>query len=170
MSDEPWDLLIGAITAPHGLQGAVRVRPFTDDPERIAKLREVGLRRDGTVRRVAVRSGRVNGTRITLTLAGVDTIDQAEALRGTELVMPRSWAPPLEADTYYHSQLLGLEVVTTDGEALGPITAIFETGANDVYETPLALIPAVKAFVREVDLAAGRMIVTAMPGLKKSER
>lgn len=170
MSDEPWDLLIGAITAPHGLHGAVRVRPFTDDPERFAHLKQVGLRRGGVVQPVTVRRAHINGMKVTLELAGVETIDAAETLRGVELVIPRAWARPLDADTYYYHQLIGLEVVTTDGEALGPITAIHETGANDVYETPLALIPAVKSFVRQVDLAAGRMVVLAMPGLKKDER
>ncbi len=78
----------------------------------------------------------------------MDTREQAEALRGAKLFIPRSLAVPLGEDEYYHDQLLGLQVVTTAGEALGPITQIYATGANDVYETPLALIPAVKDYIR----------------------
>ena len=77
---------------------------------------------------------------------------------------------PLDDDEYYHHQLLGLQVETTAGEALGAITQIHSTGANDVYETPLALIPAVKEFIREIDLEHGRMLVAARRGLKKHER
>ena len=169
-NDEPWTLLIGEITAPQGLKGEVRVYPHTDFPERFADLDAVGVRQGDTpVRVVPVESARVQGRVVILKLAAVETIEQAEALRGAHLVIPQSWAVPLEEDTYYHHQLIGLEVVTTAGESLGKITHIWQTGANDVYETPLALIPAVKEFVREVDLAGGRMLVTARPGLKKDD-
>jgi len=169
-SNEPWDLLIGEITAPQGLQGEVRVYPHTDFPERFADLRKIGLRRNGEpVRVVEITSARSSGRVIILKLPGIETREDAEAARGTQLVIPKSWAMPLEEDEYYHHQLLGLEVVTTAGEALGPITQIWPTGANDVYETPLALIPAVKDIIREIDLEHGRMIVDARPGLKKDE-
>jgi 16S rRNA processing protein RimM len=168
-NNEPWDLLIGEITAPQGLHGEVRVYPHTDFPERFAELTEVGLRRDSDVQVIPVVKSRVNGRRIVLQLQGVDTIDQAEALRGVHLVVPKSQAVPLGDDEYYHHQLLGLEVVTTEGESLGRITHIWPTGANDVYETPIALIPAVKEYVREIDLAQGRMLVQARRGLKKNE-
>jgi 16S rRNA processing protein RimM len=169
-NNDPWSLLIGEITAPLGLKGEVRVFPHTDFPERFEGLREVGVRQgEGPPRVVAVTQARVLGRRISLKLDGIDTIEQAEALRGAHLLLPQSQAMPLEADAYYHHQLLGLEVVTTADESLGRITAILATGANDVYETPLALIPAVKAFVLEVDLTQGRMVVTDDPGLKKHE-
>lgn len=170
-SDAPWELLIGEITAPHGLKGEVRVFPHTDDPERFYDLTEVGLRTGaaGPVRVVPITQARVVGKRVWLKLAGVDSIEAAEALRGTQLVIPQAWARPLEDDEYYHHQLLGLEVVTTDGESLGKITEIWQPGANDVYETPLALIPAVKEFIREIDLDHGRMVVEARPGLRKSD-
>lgn len=168
-SNEPWTLLIGEITSPQGLHGEVKVFPHTDFPERFARLTEVGLRRGEDVEIVAITTARVQGRRIVLKLAGVDTIDQANALRGVRLMIPESWMMPLGEDEYYHHQLLGLEVVTTTGEALGPITAIFPTGANDVYETPLALIPATKDMIREIDLDHHRMVVDARPGLKKHD-
>lgn len=170
MSNEPWDLLIGEITAPQGLRGEVRVFPHTDFPERFLLLKEIGLQ-SGTrpVRVTRIEMVRQQGRVIILKLEGVETREAAEALRGTRLMIPKSWSVPLGEDEYYHHQLLGLEVVTTTGESLGPITTIWPTGANDVYETPLAFIPAVKEFVREIDLTHGRMIVEARPGLKKSD-
>ena len=169
-SNEPWDWLIGEITSSSGLHGEVRVFPHTDFPERFAELDDIGVRQgEEPVRVVKIERRQVASRRIVLKLQGIDTLDDAERLRGAHLVVPRSWAVQLGEDEYYHHQLLGLEVVTTAGESLGHITAIWPTGANDVYETPLALIPAVKEFVREVDLDHGRMVVEARPGLKKNE-
>lgn len=169
-SDEPWDLLIGEITSPQGLKGEVRVFPHTDFPERFTGLAEIGLLRPpAPVRITRVEAVRVTGRRIVLKLAGVETIDQADALRGARLVIPASWQVELGEDEYFHHQLLGLEVVTTAGEALGRIIEIWPTSANDVYETPLALIPATKDMIRHIDLAAGCMVVDARPGLKKSD-
>lgn len=169
-SDEPWDLLIGEITSAQGLKGEVRVYPHTDYPARFRELTYIGLRRgEAPVRVVRVTVIHISERRIIIKLDGVETREAAEALRGTHLVIPRSQAVELDEDEYFHHQLLGLEVVTTAGEALGPITHIWPTGANDVYETPLALIPAVKEFIREIDLVQCRMVVEARPGLKKDE-
>jgi 16S rRNA processing protein RimM len=168
-ASEAWDWLIGEITAPSGLHGEVRVFPHTDFPERFATLAEVGVRQGETVRIVPVRGRQVTARRIVLKLEGIDTIEAAEALRGAHLVVSADTAMPLDEGQYYHDQILGLAVVTTAGESLGPITRIITTGANDVYETPEALIPAVKEFIREIDLSAHRMLVEARPGLKKSD-
>jgi len=169
-NNEPWDLLIGEITSPQGLRGEVRVFPHTDFPERFAELERVSLQLGSEpARMVEITSSRTAGRVIILKLVGVESRDDAERLRGARLLIPRSWAVALGEDEYYYHQLIGLEVVTTAGESLGPITAIWPTGANDVYETELALIPAVKEFIREVDLDHGRMVVEARPGLKKSE-
>lgn len=170
-NNEPWTLLVGEITAPQGLRGEVRVYPHTDFPERFMDLAEVGLRRgEGQpVQVVQIETARESGRVIILKLAGIETREQAETLRGTHLVIPQSWAVELAEDEYYHHQLLGLQVVTTEGEELGPITEILRTGANDVYETPLALVPATRDIIREIDLPHGRMMVDARPGLKKNE-
>jgi 16S rRNA processing protein RimM len=162
-------LLIGEIVAPQGLKGEVRVYPHTDFPERFETLKAVGLQRGGAVEIRPIEQGRVQRTIVVLKLASVETVEAAEALRGTMLVVPKSYAMPLQADEYYHYQLIGLEVVTTAGESLGRITKVWATGANDVYETRIALIPAVKDYVKAVDLAGGRMIVEARPGLRKDE-
>ncbi|MHB9132272.1 MAG: ribosome maturation factor RimM [Armatimonadota bacterium] len=169
-SNEPWDLLIGEISAPQGLHGEVRVYPHTDFPERFEDMPRVALQRNNEPARVVeIEYSRIVGQRIVLKLAGVDTIDQAEALRHTRLLIPHSWSVELGENEYYYHQLLGLEVVTTTGDSLGKIIEIWPTGANDVYETPLALIPAVKEYVLEVDLDHGRMLVLDRPGLRKNE-
>jgi len=164
-------MLIGQISAPQGLQGELRVYPHTDFPERFADFDEVALQPErAPLRRVKILGAQVQGQRIILKLSGVETREQAEALRGARLYIPKSMMAPLGEDEYFHHQLLGLQVVTTAGEALGPIIQIIVTGANDVYETPLALIPAVKEFIRLVDVDNGRLVVEARYGLKKDER
>jgi len=164
-------VLVGILIAPHGLRGEMRVYPQTDAPERIETLQRVGVQMgDGPVRPTRITAVRATGRRIVMKLDGVNTIDAAEALRGAKILTSSDWIQPLEEWEFYHAQLIGLEVVTTTGEALGRITQIFETGANDVYETPLALIPATRDMIRAIDLAAGRMIVDARPGLKKSDK
>lgn len=162
-------MLIGEITSPQGLQGEVRVFPHTDYPERFAKLKEIGLQRGEQIEVRRVLGARQKDKIVILRLEGSETIDDAEALRGTRLFIPQEWIVTPGQDEYFHHQLLGLEVITTEGEALGPITEIWPTAAHDVYETPLALIPAVKEYVLAVDIAAGQMTVLARPGLKKSE-
>jgi 16S rRNA processing protein RimM len=169
-NNEAWTWLIGEITSPQGLHGAVRVFPHTDFPERFSDLREIGLQRNGhPVQVTEIEDVRIIGRRIVMKLAGCETIDHAEALRGVKLVVPPSWAITLEEGEYYHDQLLGIEVVTTAGEHLGPITEIIITGANDVYETQSALIPATHDMIKEINLDTKRMIVDARPGLKKND-
>lgn len=168
--NESWDWLIGEITAPHGLRGEVRVYPHTDFPERFRGLERVAVRHDGQPPRVMeIEAARVQDKRIVVKFAGVDTVEQAEGLRGARLYIPEAWAVPLDEGEYYHHQLLGLMVETTTGESLGPITQIWPTGANDVYETPLALIPATWDIIRSIDVQQGKMVVDARPGLKKSD-
>jgi 16S rRNA processing protein RimM len=168
--NEPWDLLIGEISAPQGLKGEVRVYPHTDFPERFSELQEIGLRKNGQwMGTRAITAARVTGRRIVLKIAGIDSREDAEAMRGVQLLIPKSWAVELGEDEFYYHQLLGMEVVTTTGKSLGQITDIWPTGANDVYETPLALIPATKDMIRDIDIEHGRMTVEDRPGLRKDE-
>lgn len=170
-SDDSWELLIGEIVAPQGLKGEIKVYPHTDFPERFRELKQLGLRKDEhhPLQLVNVQQVRVLERKIVIKLEKIDTIAAAEALRGTRIYIPRSWAVELDEGEYYHHQLLGLQVVTTAGDELGPIIEIWPTGANDVYETTLALIPATKEFIREINLAEGRMVVLSMPGLLKND-
>jgi len=104
-----------------------------------------------------------------LKLADCDTPEQAEALRGLTVSIARRDTSPLRPNQYYHHQIIGLEVATLDGEVLGRIVEIVETGANDVYVVRgprgEALLPARVEVVRQIDLDAGQMIVSPLPGL-----
>ncbi|MBI4339688.1 MAG: 16S rRNA processing protein RimM [Chloroflexi bacterium] len=151
-------VLVGRITSAVGLDGSLRVDAFSDVPHRFAPGSILYLH--GTPRKVQrSRSGRG----LILKLEGVDTRNAAEALRGAELCVPAEDVPPSPQDTYYHFQLLGMEVVDVQGAPLGVITEILTTPANDVYIVTMngreTLVPAIADVVREVDVAARHMVV-----------
>ena len=110
---------------------------------------------------------------ICLAFKDVTTRSQAEALTGCELLIPRKSLPPLEEDTHYWIDLIGMPVYTTDRECLGRITDIIATGANDVYvvKTPEGypveeiLLPAIASVILEVDQQDQKMIVELPEGL-----
>jgi 16S rRNA processing protein RimM len=118
-----------------------------------------------------VRLGPDHTRKIFLELDGVDSREAAELMRGQEIALPLEDVPPLPQDTYYRWQIIGLRVLSEDGEELGTISEILETGANDVYivRDPAGqelLLPAIESVILEVDLEAGVVRVHLIPGLR----
>jgi len=166
MSETEQDVVIGEILAPFGLKGEVKVLPHTDFPERFEQLEGILVAGEGSPGRMMEIEGvRYHKRLILMKFAGVDDIAGAEALRGAELRIPESELLPLEEDEYYVHDIIGLEVVTTEGESLGTIREIIRSPAHDVYVTDRAMIPAVKEFVKSIDLDAGRIVVRPVEGL-----
>ncbi|WP_404370047.1 ribosome maturation factor RimM [Sphingomonas sp. MMS24-J45] len=116
---------LAVIIGAHGVTGEVRLKVFTEDLGRYKSFN------GGTLSLKSVRHGS-NG--MIARIAEVTDRNAAEALRGTELTVSRSELPPLEDGEYYHADLLGLAVVTTEGEAIGRVVAIDDFGAGDVLE------------------------------------
>lgn len=121
--DSPVTLAV--IIGAHGVTGEVRLKVFTED------LSSYKTFNGGALTLKSVRHGS-NGA--IARIAEVTDRNAAEALRGTELTVPRSALPPLEPGEYYHADLLGLPVVSLEGEALGQVVAIDDFGAGDVIE------------------------------------
>jgi 16S rRNA processing protein RimM len=127
----------------------------------------LGRRKDPAV----VRSVARHGEHHLLHLESVDDRNAAEKYRGAEVRLRSSEIPGLPPGTYYHWQIIGLHVITEEGEPLGRVTEILQTGANDVYvvrgETQgEILIPAIEPVVREIDLEAQTVRVHLLPGLR----
>jgi 16S rRNA processing protein RimM len=155
----PEHVRIGYVRRAVGLSGEVEVEPLTDDTGRFKP--GLSVRAGAAVRQVeAVRNGA--GT-LVLKLIGVDDCDLADDLRGKYLEIETAEVQPLPEGSYYHWQLLGLEVFDIAGTRLGEITDIIDNPANDIYllsaEDRQVLVPAVSEVVRSIDLAAGRMVV-----------
>jgi len=163
---EPWDLIIGKVVGAHGIRGELKVIPLTDFPEHIHELDRVLLTPSngpGTV--TEIESVRTHKRGFLIGLAGVPDRASAEKLRGATLAIRRSMGAPLPEGHYYVDDIVGLRVVTTDGDVVGEITDVLRTGANDVYVTERALIPAIPDVVKRVDLEAGQLIIEPMEGL-----
>ncbi|MBI3978046.1 MAG: 16S rRNA processing protein RimM [Chloroflexi bacterium] len=161
----PRFLTIGRVAAPWGLHGEVKVEVWTEFPERFERTASVYL--DETPYRV--ERSHLHRGRAVLKLAGVETIGDADRLRGKLVEVPVEAAVPLPPGHYYHYQIVGLLVVTTAGEPLGRIAEILATGANDVYVVRggrrEVLVPAIRDVVKEIDLDAGRVVVEPLPGM-----
>jgi len=149
----------------HGLSGEFKVEPLTDEPGRFLRLREAIIA--GEVRRVL--GARFANAQVLLSIEGVATVEEARLLNGEYISVPSEQAQPLEEGSYYHYQIIGLEVVTTGGEPIGVVAEVYPLPANDVYVVRggrgEVLIPAAREIVKEIDLPASRMVVEPMPGL-----
>ncbi len=162
-------LVIGQVVKAHGLYGEVSVKILTDFPERFDAMETVFVGDDEGLDEYGVKSARWHKQNVLLTLEGVTTRTQAEALRGRYLKIPATEAMPLEPDTFFHHQLLGLAVETEDGRFLGRVAEIIETGANDVCVVRDAaqeiLLPATTEVMPRIDIEAGRITVHVLDGL-----
>jgi len=160
---------IGQVTAPHGVRGAVRVFPVSDFPERFTTLRRVLL--GDPPHLVGVRFRGFVKNLVILEFDGIADRNQAEALRGQNLMVPRSEVHPLPEGYYYDFDLIGVDVVDTQGTLLGRLVDVdHNSPVHDLYVVETgpgkrSLVPAVRQFVKEIDLAAGRMVVDPIPGL-----
>ncbi|MGN0426217.1 MAG: ribosome maturation factor RimM [Agathobacter sp.] len=164
-------LQVGAITSTHGIRGEVKVFPTTDDPKRFCKLKQVILDDGKTKMNLEVENVKFFKNLVILKFKGLDDINEVEKYRKATLWVTRDQAVPLKKDEYFIADLIGLSVVTEDGEVLGNLTDVIQTGANDVYvvakegEEEL-LIPAIKECVKDVDLENRVMTIFLMPGLR----
>ena len=125
MSDRPVTLAV--IIGAHGVTGEVRLKLFTEDLNLYPELKAGG-------RELTLKSLRPGPNGAVARFAEIADRNAAEALRGTELTVPRSSLPPLQEGEYYHADLIGLPCISTTGEALGKIVLIENFGASDVIE------------------------------------
>jgi 16S rRNA processing protein RimM len=161
----PEFLIVGHILAPWGIKGEVKVEVVTDFPERFAPRKVVYLNN----RQLEIESCRPHKQHLVVKLATIDSVDDAEKLRGQDLTIPRSELYHLPEGQYYAFQLIGLDVVTTEGKRVGRISDIMTTASNDVYivegKKGEILIPAIEDVVKSIDLKKGRMVIEAIKGL-----
>jgi len=168
---------VGRIIGAHGREGEIRVKSTSDVPGRFDEGQTLYVSRDGvspeeqTYQIARTRSTGSKGNDILIiSLQGFRDRDQALRLAGLWLCVPQSEVPSAEEGEYFHYELLGLEVRTVEGEDLGEVAEILETGSNDVYVVKGAageiLVPALSKVVREIDIAAGLMVVDLPEGLR----
>jgi 16S rRNA processing protein RimM len=168
--DEP-SVVVGRITRPHGVHGEVAVLVISEVPERF---------RDGATvwtesgRALTVSASRAHGDRLLVRFEGLGDREQADALRGTLLVVPESASPELPEGSWWDHQIVGCAVETDAGRALGAVRDVIHTAANDVWSVVDAaetetLIPVIADVIVEVDVAGRRIIAREVPGLTAPE-
>lgn len=164
MKDRDRRILLGRITAAHGVRGDVVIESYAAEPGDIAAYgpleTEDGKRQlDVTVARITPKGG------VIARVAGITDRTAAEGLKGTRLYVARDRLPPTLEDEFYRADLIGLRAEDNEGRTIGSITGIANYGAGEIIELTLEgsrkteLIPFTAAFVPLVDIAAGRVIV-----------
>ena len=154
---------IGLIARTHGVHGAVKLEPLTDSSRRFRGMTEAYLELHGEMRPVQLCVSSVAPDAVILTVAGTETPEAANALRGAYLCVDRAHRVKLPKDTYFVTDLIGCETFDTDGNAYGKLTNVYETGANDVYEIAdgKLMVPALKRVLAEVDTDGGKIVFDA---------
>ena len=158
-------ITIGQILAPWGVKGKLKVEVVTDFPERFTPQARIYINRQA----MTIDSTEWYKGKVIIKLNTVDSIEEAQKLRGQPIEIPHSQLHPLPEGQYYHFQLIGLEVWTTQGELLGNITEILTAESNDSYVVHGTkgeiLIPAIEDVVKSIDLNKGQMVIEPIEGL-----
>lgn len=163
-------LQVGVISSTHGIRGEVKVFPTTNDPGRFQKLKQVVMATGKERILLEIQNVRFFKQFVIVKFKGIDNINDIEKYKGAQLLVAREDAVKLEQDEYYIADLLGMEVVTDEGEK-GILKDVIETGANEVYVVEFEtsgeiLIPAIRECILNVDVEAGNMRVHLLEGLK----
>lgn len=169
ISLDDWSWTIGLVTTTFGRAGELKVRYETDFPERFRALNEVCLRKPGAARLFKVEGVREHKEHALLKLEGVESISDAENWRNARVQVRREDAVPLPEGSYYVTDLIGMQVVTSAGRSLGKVENVLAYPAQDLLKIGDVLIPAVKEFIVSVDTSAGRIVVSPPEGLLPGE-
>ena len=167
MSDRT--IIVGRVAGAFGVHGDVRLKSFCAEPEAIADYTPL-TRSDGAVIATIVLKGQTKGALIAR-IDGITTREQADALRGTDLLADRDRLPNLPDDEFYHADLVGCMTYDTGGAELGRVKAVQSNGADDLLEIAspaqreTVLVPFTRANVPTVDLSAGRIVLDPPAGL-----
>ena len=154
---------VGYVSGAYGIVGGIRVSPHSPEADALLNVKTWWLDKP-TLHAVSVRSAKLHGGDVVATLVGMRDRDDAEALKGATVQVARSEFPALEEDEYYWSDLIGLDVVNLQGEALGKVTDMMHNGAQSILriapvadpaldkQAPERLVPFVDQFVKTVSL------------------
>ena len=159
----PERVTVGRVSGAYGVRGWLKVRSDCEPAEQLLGYSPWQLETDGDWRSHVLEAGRVHGAGLVVKLAAVDDRERARALVGADIAVDRSQLPALEVGEHYWADLIGLAVVTRDGESLGRVTGLMATGANDVLVVGgerERLVPFIDGqVVLDVDREAGRIEV-----------
>lgn len=164
------NLEIGQIVNTFGIKGFVKVNPWVNDVTRFDDLKKVYIKIRKSLKELEIEEVKYHKNQVLLKFKGVENVEQAEMLRNAILEIDRKDAIPLEEGEYFIADLLESEVYTDEGEKLGILEDIFNTGSNDIYVVKnelgkSILLPRIKDVFKEIDVENKKIIVHLIEGL-----
>lgn len=164
-------MAVGKIVRAHGVRGAVKVFAYGETLRGLSPGAELSVRHPSgrPASKLTMVEVKPQGRHLLIRFEGILGMEPAQDLAGADLLITEDRLPPLDEGEFYHYQLIGLDVITTQGKPVGTIRSIMETGSHDVYvlgrQGGEALIPAVEEIIREIDLKERRMVIDPPEGL-----
>ena len=161
---------IGQIVNHFGIKGMVKVNPFTDDISQFEEMETILVDKKGSLLEIQIEEVKYSKNQVLLKLKGIDTVEDAEKYRNCYLKLPREKARKLPENTYFIADLIGLEVYTDEGNLLGKVEDIYNSGASDIYVIKdtlgkQILLPAIKEVIKQIDLEQEKIVVHLLEGL-----
>ena len=163
-------LEIGKIVNSYGIKGFFNFVPFTDDITRFDNLKNIYIEKNKKLEKKEIEEVKYHKNLVLLKIKGIDDINDTEQYKNCYLKIDRENAVKLPEDTYFITDIIGIQVFTEEGELLGNIIDVFPTGSNDVYVIKdelgkQILLPAIEEVIRKVDVIAKKMTVKLIAGL-----
>ncbi len=164
------NLEVGQIVNTFGIKGFVKVNPWVNDVTRFEKLKKVYIKIRNEHKELEIEEVKYHKNQVLLKFKGIDTIEQAEIIRNAIIEIDRENAIPLEKGEYFIADLLESEVFTDEGEKLGILDDIYNTGSKDIYVVKnelgkTILLPGINDVIKEVDVENKKIIVHLLKGL-----
>ena len=164
------NLEIGQIVNTFGIKGFVKVNPWVNDVTRYEDLKNVYIKIRKELKEAEIEEVKYHKNQVLIKFKGIDTIEQAELYRNAILEIDRKDAIPLEDGEYFIADLLESKVITDEGDELGILEDIYNTGSNDIYVVKnelgkSILLPKIPDVIKEVDLEKKIIIVHLLKGL-----
>ena len=163
-------LEVGKIINTHGLRGDVKIVTWTDYPEDFEEIERVYIRRKTGDEVLNITNVKYQKNNIIVKFKEIADINEAEKYKNLVVYADREDLPELEEGAHYIADLIGLMVVDEDGEVIGELVDVFNTGANDIYDVKRAgkknlLLPVIDEVVKDIDLENKKITVHVMEGL-----
>lgn len=163
-------LEVGQIVNTFGIKGFVKVKPWVNDIERFDDLKKVYVKIKKEEKELEIEEVKYHKDMVLIKFKGIETVEQAETLRNLYLEINREDAIPLEEGTYFIADLLESDVYTDEGELLGKLEDIYNSGSKDIYVVKnelgkTILLPGIPEVIKEVNIEKSKIIVHLLKGL-----
>ena len=163
-------LEVGQIVNTFGIKGFVKVKPWVNDIEIFDDLKKVYVKIKKEEKELEIEEVKYHKDMVLIKFKGIETVEQAETLRNLYLEINREDAIPLEEGTYFIADLLESDVYTDEGELLGKLEDIYNSGSKDIYVVKnelgkTILLPGIPEVIKEVNIEESKIIVHLLKGL-----